>query len=348
MVTAVEIIEKAKEFGYDKCGIVPLDRMAGYEDKLNERMERFPETRERYEGLRKFAYPQKKFPWARSVVVCSFWCGKYRIPKNLHGHIAGFYLTDMRHQINSPGYQASLAFEKFLGESGLRLAFDRDFGITSLRWAAQEAGLGLIRKNNFFYTEKGSFQYLEAFLIDEPLEYKETCVLKPCSHNCRKCIQACPTHALDRPYSMNRNRCVSDLTTWSGWDLTSEPLHSQLGGWIYGCDACQDACPYNQKVEEEKEEYPGLEKLSEELSLLRIVQADYTYLEEVLQPILWYIPAEKSRRYKTNALNAMLNDYKPEYHPIIRNACEDEKEPVRRMARWVLQQIEQNETECLL
>ena len=51
------------------------------------------------------------------------------------------------------------------------MATDRDFGITALRWAGMKAGIGIIRKNNFFYTEKGSYQYLEAFLIDEPLQY---------------------------------------------------------------------------------------------------------------------------------------------------------------------------------
>lgn len=343
MVSASEIIKRAEELGYDKCGIVPLYKMAAYGDKLRQRIECFPETAGRYAKLFDFSYPQKKYPWAKSVIICSYWYGKYRIPESLRGHIARYYLTDGRRQKYSEGYKTSVAFEQYLCNMGLKIAFDRDFGITSLRWAAQKAGLGIIRKNNFFYTEKGSYQHLEAFLIDEPLEHSYKNTLKPCPDKCRLCIQACPTHSLCTPYSMNRNTCVSDLTTWSGWEMWNEPLHEHLGDWIYGCDACQDSCPHNRKAWMEIEEYPGLQAIGSKFSLPWIVESDYEYLEQVIQPILWYIPPEKSWRYKTNALNAMLNHFRPEYYPAIQKACNDEKEPVRQMAQWVLQQLNTDE-----
>lgn len=346
MISAIDIIEKAKESGYDKCGIIPLDKMAAYDRKLAERTERFPETKSRIGKLRDFAFPQRKYPWVKAVVVCAFWYGKYRIPENLQGKIAKYYLTDGRRNKASEGYQASIAFEEYLRSAGLTIAFDRDFGITALRWAAQEAGLGIIRKNNFFYAEKGSYYNLEAFLINAEMEYTLTSTLPPCSDKCHKCIRSCPSGSLSEPFSMNRNLCISDLTTWSGWDLTQEPLHSRLGNWIYGCDACQDVCPYNQKSRTESEEFPGLQKLAKNISLIRIVESDYTYLEQELQPLLWYLPAEKSWRYKTNALNAMLNDYKPEYDAVIRRACKDDKEPVRKMAAWVLKQLKTQKSDC--
>lgn len=167
-VSAAEIAEKVIELGYDKCGIIPVEMMRGYEAKLEERMEHFPETRRKYEGFRKFAYPEKEFPWAKAIVIVSFWYGKYRIPAAVRGHIAKYYLTDGRRNPDSQGYKASAALEKYLRDSGLRVAFNRDFALTALRWAAMQAGIGIVRKNNFFYTEKGSYQYLEAFLIDEP------------------------------------------------------------------------------------------------------------------------------------------------------------------------------------
>ena len=339
MATALEIAEKAKELGFDRCGIIPVRKMAAYEERLKERIEQFPETGKQYQKLLRFAYPQEKYPWAKSVVVCSFWYGKYRIPDEMRGRIARYYLTDGRRQTYSDGYKTSAAFERYLRESGLKIAFDRDFGITGLRWAAQEAGIGLIRKNNFFYTEKGSFQYLEAFLIDQPLEYTETCSLKPCPDQCTLCLKACPTQSLAAPYAMNRTTCISDLTTWGDWDVRKNPARAQFGEWVYGCDACQECCPYNRVVRMETEEYPGLQKLSEKFSMTQIVASDYEQLEQSLQPLLWYIPAEKSWRYKVNALNAMLNHYKPEYRQVIQAACKDEKEPVREMAKWVLEQL---------
>lgn len=340
MVSALEITQRARELGYDRCGIVPLNRMGAYGIKLRERIERFPETGDRYEKLFQFASPQRQYPWAESVVVCSYWYGKYRIPDTLRGRIARYYLTDGRRQEHADGYRTSVAFEQYLLGLGLRIAFDREFGVTALRWAAQEAGLGIVRKNNFFYTEKGSFQYLEAFLIDAPLVHTVCCTLPPCPKNCRKCIDSCPTRSLSEPYAMNRNTCVSDLTTWSGWNLQEEPLQSRLGDWIYGCDACQDACPYNRTTDMESEEYPGLAQLGKTLSLIQIVEADDAYLERVLQPLLWYIPVEKSWRYKTNALSAMLNRYRPEYAAAIQKACQDEKAEVRDMAKWVHRQLE--------
>lgn len=339
MTNELRIIEKAQSLGFDKCAIVPITQMSGFENKLDERMDKYPETRNRIEKLRIHANPQYRYPWAKSIIICSFWYGKYRIPENLQGRIAKYYLTDGRHNKSSDGYQTSVAFENYLKDEGFQIAFDRDFGITALRWAAQEGGIGIIRKNNFFYTEKGSWQYLEAFLIDQPLQYIHTHSLRPCAKKCDCCIQACPTKSLAEPYSMDRGKCISDLTTWSGWDLTREPLRNTFGDWIYGCDACQDKCPYNHNAWTDEAEFPGLEELSQHLSLIQIVESDYGFLEQQLQPALWYLPVEKSWRYKTNALNAMLNHYKPEYYSVIQKACLDEKEPVRQMAAWVLNQI---------
>lgn len=341
MVAAARLVEKAVELGYDKCGIVPLERMAGYARHLDRRMRDFPETRTRYEKFHAFAVPQKQYPWARSVVICSFWYGTYRIPENLDGRVAKYYLTDGRRNARSDGFKTCRAFAAYLQAQGLRIAFEPDFGATALRWAAQEAGIGIIRKNNFLYTERGSWQYLEAFLIDRPLEYVQSHNLRPCAAQCNLCQRSCPTRSLAAPYAMNRNTCVSDLTTWSGWDLTQEPLRDRFGDWIYGCDACQDACPHNRNAWAGTEEFPGLEALSQRLSLLQIVEAAYSDLEQAVQPALWYIPAAKSWRYKTNALNAMLNRYRPEYLPAIQKACCDEKEPVRKMAGWVLTQLEE-------
>lgn len=340
MISANDIVTAALEAGYHRCGVIPVERMAGYEARLEERMARFPETRRRYEGFRAFAHLRDSYPWARSVVVCAFWYGKYRIPEAVKGKIAKYYLVDSRRDAASEGYRASVGFEAFLREAGLRVETDRDFGLTALRWAAMQAGLGVIRKNNFFYSDKGSWEALEAFLIDRPLEHIDTPAVKRCPEKCDLCMRACPTKSLDAPYSMCRNTCVSCLTTWDGWDLRVEPLRDRFGQWMYGCDACQDACPFNRNAWTEDEDFPGLEALSHRLSYEAVTRADYKWLRDVLQPKLWYIPEDKIWRYKTNALNAMLNNYRPEYLPVIREACDDEYPQVREMAEWVLGKAE--------
>lgn len=334
-----DIVNKAIELGFDKCGIIPVGMMSGYEDRLEERIKHFPQTKEKYEAFRDFAYLQTVYPWAKAIVICSFWYGKYRISNELQDCIAKYYLTDGRRNNESQGYRTSVAFEKYLTDYGFHVATDRDFGITALRWAAMQAGIGIIRKNNFFYTEKGSYQYLEAFLIDEPLQYIVENDIRPCSEKCNLCMKSCPTGSLEEPYMMCRNTCVSCLTTWDGWDLRTEPLRDKFGKWIYGCDACQDACPYNKNAWKDEEEFPGLEEWSSGLTYEKIVLADYDWLKSAVQPKLWYIPKGKEWRYKTNALNAMLNNYVPEYFPIIEKACNDEYAEVRNMAKWVLRKI---------
>lgn len=339
MVTALQIVNKANEFGFNKCAIVALDCLEGYEEKLQERITRFPETRARLEHLVSLVRLQVRYPWAKAIVVCVFNYGQYNIPDNIQGRIAKYYLTDGRRNPDSACYQASMNLEKYLLEQGLQVATERHFGLVPLRWVAQAGGLGMVRKNNFFYTEKGSWQHLEAFIIDKDLEYIATHNLRPCSDKCNLCINACPTQALCEAYAMNRNSCVSDLTTWSGWDLSVEPLAAKFGDWYYGCDACQDVCPHNKNTWTGEYHFPYLEELSKHISMIQIVQADYEYIKQVVQPMLWYIPPDKIWRYKTNALNAMLNNYREEYLPVIEQACSDECEQVRDMAHWVLGQL---------
>ncbi|MBM7868649.1 epoxyqueuosine reductase [Clostridium pascui] len=336
---AEQIKSAALSMGYEKCGIIKISDMLGYEEKLNERIERIPEVKPYYEGFYRFAHLQDTYSWAKSIVICVRQYGKYHIPEHLKGSIAKYYLVDSRRDENSQDYQDSLKFEAYMQKIGLKTATERKFGITALRWAALKAGLGLVRKNNFFYTESGSWVYLEAWLIDQELESVEIPRLKPCPEHCNLCIKSCPTSSLSQPYTMNRSTCISCLTTWEGWDLPHEKFNKQMGSWIFGCDICQDVCPFNKNSWTEDEEFPFLSEISQMLSLEQIIEADYEFLENVIQPKLWYIPQEKAWRYKTNALNAMLNAYKPEYLPFIEKACNDKNENVLSMAKWVLSKL---------
>ncbi|MDQ1279416.1 MAG: hypothetical protein QG670_678, partial [Thermoproteota archaeon] len=278
---------------------------------------------------------QKNYPWAKSVVVCIRRMGKYRIPKHLQGLIGKSYLTDSRRDTQSKDYQDSIKFETYLKEQGLQTAVNRDRGITGLRWAAYKAGLGLIRKNNFFYTANGSWIHLEAWLINKELELIEHSTLKECPASCDLCMKACPTKSLSEPYLMNRNTCVACLTSFEGLDLINEKNNHLMGAWIYGCDVCQDACPFNQTTRSDEDEFPNLKELVDHISLEKIIEMDYDYLRNVIQPRFWYIPLEKVWKWKMNALNAMLNTYKSGYEKYIDLACNDENEHVRRMAQWV-------------
>jgi epoxyqueuosine reductase len=334
-----QIKSAALNMGYEKCGIIKISDMSDYEEKLNERIERVPEVKPYYEEFYGFARLQETYPWVKSVVICVRHYGKYSIPEHLKGLIAKYYLVDSRTDENSKDYQDSLKFEAYMKEIGLKTDTRRKFGITALRWAALKAGLGVVRKNNFFYTESGSWVYLEAWLIEKELEYIETPTMKKCSEHCNLCIKACPTASLSEPYTMNRCSCISCLTTWEGWDLPHEKFNAQMGGWVYGCDVCQDVCPMNKGRWNATEEFPGLSDLNRHISLEKILKMDYIFLEKVMQPKFWYIEKADVWRWKTNAINAMVNDYQKQYREYILYAYNDNNVKVREMAEWAIQKL---------
>ncbi|MDQ1281274.1 MAG: hypothetical protein QG670_2539 [Thermoproteota archaeon] len=337
---AVQIRNKAIDLHYKKCGIIKISDMLEYADKLRERIERIPETKPYTERFYSFSNLQSNYAWAKSIVVCVRREGKYRLPKHLQGLIGKTFLVDYRRDKQSKDYQDSMNFEQYLQEKGLQTATKRDFGISALRWAAYKAGLGIIRKNNFFYTEKGSWMHLEAWLIDKELDLVENNTISRCPGSCRLCIKACPTSSLSEPYLMNHSTCVSYLTVYkTSWDLPNEKYRHLTGSWIYGCDACQDACPFNHNAWSEDEEFPNLEELGTHISLGKIVEMNYDFLRDVIHPKFWTIQKENVWKWKINALSAMLNNYKKSYDKSINIACKDENEKVREMAEWIKTEI---------
>lgn len=327
---------RALALGYEKCGIIGVQEMGGYADALARRLDEYPTDRPVLEQFRAFADVQKIVPWAQSVIVLARPYGHYSIPRHLKGHIASAYLAGGLHVEGSRDNTDSNAFGEYLSALGVKAITDRKHGLTAMRWAARMAGVGIIRKNNFFYTESGSWVLLSAWLIDRALEHKERCALKPCPKNCRRCMDACPTSALKHPYSMQPTACVAFLTGFGGSDLPSNPASSAMGGWVYGCDACQSACPHNRVPGRETCEYPGLDELSHKISLTQIIDMDLSTTKELLGGQFWYIAEERLWKWKVNALNAMKNEYKAEYLPWIEKAGNDPAEQVRSMATWVL------------
>lgn len=336
---AEQIKSAALEMGYEKCGIIKISQIHGFEEKLNERIERIQEAKGFYQSLYRFTHLQDTHPWAKSIVICIRRCGKYHIPEHLKGMIAKNYLVDVRKDENSKEFQDSLKFEKYMQDLGLRAENERKFGLTPLRFAAMKAGLGIVRKNNFFYTENGSWLTLEAWLIDKELEVIEVPKVKACPEKCGLCIKACPSASLSEPYTMNPIACVSCITTFMGRDMPNERFRKEVGDWVYGCDACQDACPMNKGHWNQTEDFPQLEELSQHISLEKIIKMDYDFLENVMQPKFWYIPKNDIWKWKVNAINVMVNNYKDQYKEHILYACKDSNLNVREMAQWAIKKL---------
>lgn len=336
LALAASIKEAALACGFEACGIIKTEEMSGYADVVADRIDHFPESRPMFDPFIDFASPQKMVPWAKSVVICASWYGKYRIPAHLKGVIGKHYCVDSRKDAASSEYQGKKSFESKLEDFGLRQVSKNDFGITAMRWAAAKAGLGLIRKNNFFYLERGSWCSLEAYLIDRELESKANPTIEKCPENCKLCIKACPTGALKSPFQTNGMTCVSFLNTF-GVCTPQNQHYRQCGSWVFGCDVCQDVCPSNAKTWSEEEEFPGLGELAEQVSFEQILSMDDDALRGLLAEKFWYIKPDEIWKWKCNVLNAMNNNMEGKYLPCIERAMLAKKEEVRDMARWVFE-----------
>jgi epoxyqueuosine reductase len=137
---------------------------------------------------------------------------------------------------------------------------------------------------------------------------------------------------------MNFGRCIAHLT-YNMATLPPEALRKPMGTWIYGCDVCQNVCPLNHGKWEPKEEFPQLNEIVHELTLERLFRMTQAVYEQIIQPRYWYISKENLWIWKCNALRAMANSGKVEYHHLIQEACNDPDEHIQQMAHWAEQKI---------
>ena len=112
-------------------------------------------------------------------------------------------------------------------------------------WAAR-AGLGWIGKHtNLITNEFGSWVFIGELLLNLELEPDETGIADQCG-SCTLCLDACPTNALSEPYVLDASLCISHATIESRAPEIRADVAEHLEGWLYGCDICQDVCPWNQ------------------------------------------------------------------------------------------------------
>ncbi len=111
---------------------------------------------------------------------------------------------------------------------------------------AEKAGLGFIGKNTLLiHPMYGSWMFLSVILVNKTLPIDQP--INDSCGECTLCIQACPTGALDTPYVLDARQCISYWTIEHKEDIPSQ-MHSKIGDWIFGCDICQNVCPYNQSI----------------------------------------------------------------------------------------------------
>ncbi len=255
---SARIKTQARELGFSKVGIVKAESLAerdrlrewlarGYHGEMSY-MARDPDQR---------TDPTKIFPPARSIVV-----------------VALNYYTPQQHEVSTTRVTAWNHRQPMTGKIS-RYAWGEDYHDVvgdKLRellkwikeqWSAAEgkvcvdiqptmdkawavrAGLGWMGKHtNVITHEYGSWVFIGELLLNLELDYDEQEIADQCG-SCRLCIDACPTGAIVEPYVLDSNLCISHATIESRAPEMREDVAANLNGWLYGCDICQDVCPWN-------------------------------------------------------------------------------------------------------
>lgn len=343
-ITSADIKRKLLSLGYSDAGVISAEDFPEYDAALTARATSFPSSAKMYDSLRGMAHIPVG---AKSIIVATRAYTRYRVPESLSGRFGKFYLFDGRLK-HTRERAAFLAFEAFMAENGLGVVK----GSVPARWAAVRAGLGFFRKNNFLYTEKdGSYVVINTWLVDTAFDAEtsgpiavENTSQKACGDHCRACIKACPTGALDGPFSMDRGKCVAYFSFTGRAGIPGEELREGMGKWLYGCDACQDACPLNKGKMRGEEDFPGLEELEEKLDLESLLEMDSKTYTSSVQPWFFYIGEEEHWLWQANVLRAMANSGNKQYLDAIKRHLTDGDERVRELAEWAFRILHRKNT----
>jgi epoxyqueuosine reductase len=235
--------------GFSKIGFVRAEVMSEQEAHLREWLSRG------YHGEMKWierdpaqrADPRQLFPQARSVVVVAM---NYYTPHQhsvggATGKVSRYAWGDDYHDVVGEKLRALLIWikDQWPDADGKICV---DIQPTMDKAWAERAGLGWIGKHtNLITRDFGSWVFLGELLLNLELDYDEVAVADQCG-SCTLCLDACPTEAIAEPYVVDANLCISHATIESRAAEISPEVADRLEGWLYGCDICQDVCPWNQ------------------------------------------------------------------------------------------------------
>lgn len=206
---------------------------------------------------------------------------------------------------------------------------------------ARRAGLGWSGKNTMLINKRlGSYFFLGALLLDLELRADAAYVASHCG-TCTACLDACPTDAFVEPGMLDSRRCISYLTIELRGPM-SEELRPGVGNWLFGCDVCQEVCPWNRKTPAPSEPAwsarPDLESL-DPVELLTLSEAEFR--GRFRGTALWRAGRAGLLR---NAAIVLGNAGNPAALPALRRALDDDDEMVRDAARWAIERIEEATT----
>lgn len=239
----------SRELGFDYCGIaraVRLDDDARrLEDWLNKGMNGTMRYMEDHFELR--IDPSKLVPGARSVItlLMNYFPAVRQDPEPDVPRVAKYAYGEDYHLVIRNKLRQLL--EKMRASFGAidGRGFVDSAPVLERSWAVR-SGLGWIGKNgNLLHRQAGSFFFIATLIVDLELEYDAPFTGDYCG-TCRRCIEACPTEAIAENKVVDGSRCISYFTIELKELLLPEEMKGKFDNWLFGCDTCQDVCPWNR------------------------------------------------------------------------------------------------------
>jgi len=341
--------QAAHDAGFELAGVAPLHDhpelnqfsdwiAAGHAGEM-----KYLEARDDAHRLKR-ASPRTTFPWARSVIVCAInYNTKQPYSTEVHEPERGWI---SRYAWSREDYHDSVLKKLRRVEKTLQDACSAshpdlitrcyvDTGPLVERIYAKYAGVGWIGKNTCLINqEMGSWLFLGVILTS--LELTPDIPAPDRCGSCTRCIDACPTDALIAPYQLDSNKCISYLTIEKRGEIPEE-MRAGIGRHVYGCDICQDVCPWNRKAPATAaEEFQPREGL---------VNPALQWLAEITQEEFNAkfrgSPIRRTKRtgLRRNAVIAIGNSDDPLFVPLLQKLVSDEDAVVSETAAWALDKL---------
>jgi len=322
-VTARELERLGEELGLDVVGAAPAEPYTDTERHIRERRARglFADMRFTMAQPDVSCHPETLLPNARTVVSAALcYYGPGPEPGPGEGRLPRYtwkdHYAELREKLDKLGSALGGAY---------RVLVDANQHVD--REGAARAGVGFYGKNTLLITKRfGSWVVLGTIVTD--VEIESTPALELDCGTCRLCIDACPTGALDEPGTLDANRCLSYWTQAPA--PIPQEMRAPLENRVYGCDICQDVCPWNRGIEKRR---AGAETRGEPVvSLVDWLDSDPADLAQRYDRL--YVPHNDGHYLQRNALVALGNSGGAEHLEVIA-AFDDEH------AAWARARIEE-------
>jgi epoxyqueuosine reductase len=327
-MTGPELSRLGEEFGLDAVGAAPVDAYTETERHIRERRDRglFADMQFTMAKPEISCHPETLLPGARTVVSAAL-CYYAPAPEQLDGtgrlprYTWRHAYADLRDKLDALGRALGGEYRVLVDEND---HVDRE--------GAARSGVGFYGKNTLLITRRhGSWVVLGTLVTEAALE--ATPPLGADCGECRLCVDACPTGALDEPGVLDSTRCLSYWTQ----SRTSIPprYRAPLEDRVYGCDICQDVCPWNRGVEKRR---AGEQHGEAFVSLVDWLEADDADLRARYDRL--YVPRNDPRFLRRNALVAAGNVGGERERAAVAAYADSDDQLLREHALWALERIE--------